>query len=133
MLHTGLIIKQLVEKNFSSTAEFARKMGKTPQTINNLYKTKHPGSEMLTKVSEVLGIPVQQILNYEDHLFTQSQVQEMEPSYDSKKLYPDNNEDNDLEKSILRLSAYEKLFELKEKGVLTDEEFSIEKAKLLKL
>lgn len=133
-MHTGMIIKQLAIQKFGTVAEFARKMEKNPQTINKLFNTKNPGADTLTKVSEVLGVTIQHIVNYDnDHVLAESQIQEMEPIYGSQKLYPDNDEDNDLEKSMLRLSAYEKLFELKEKGVLTDEEFKIEKAKLLKL
>ncbi len=128
----GLTIKHLAEKKYHNSAEFARLIGKTPQNLNKLFSTKNPGAATLSKVSEVLGVPLDYILNYD--ISHQSKVEEMATPDGGNNLYPPDSfkeEETELDKNLARIQGYERLFELKQKGVLTEEEFIIEKTRLL--
>lgn len=58
MVHIGLKIKDLVESKKITVIELSKVLGKSRQTVYNMYNEEDVSTEILKKINSELGIPI---------------------------------------------------------------------------
>ena len=95
-MHIGLRIKHIAEHHKVSVVELASLLGKSKQAIYDLFERPHVSTEILEKLSECLGVPLQVFLENTDFNSEKKSSIQLEKTSKNKS----NNQDS-TDKDIL--------------------------------
>lgn len=68
----GENIKKIITDNGYTVEEFAKKMGVTPPALYDIFKKEDVSTKRLNQISAILGVSVQDIMNYKEKLYKSS-------------------------------------------------------------